>query len=174
MVKLIDSLSEKGAVGSSELAEILPLMVRVVPEIDSAAQKLEFRPTSGEHSRFEVFFYALTGDEELERFSNINPKIVLRTEDLLDNTGISGELKNKGILVFPSREYSQEVALATPKNGSKPAVLYLGDQIVIDQSIQERHITLDVAGVSQGRLPILSIPQRILIPRRLMKRQPSL
>ncbi|GEM_PF-4654273 len=170
MKQVVDQLTRDGLIGCSELSEFLPWVIRVIPDIDGEVENLECKPACGELSRFGVFFHALANEDQLHRFPETKPKIVLKTSDLLDNTGISRELKDRGILVFPSREYSQEIALATPKNGSEPAALCLGDQIVVDQSIQERFITLDVAGVSQGRLPILSIPQRILISMDLIKK----
>jgi len=170
MKQIADQLTSDGLIDCSELSELLPWVIRVIPDIDGEVEKLECRPACGEFSRFGVFFHALANEDQLKRFPETKPKIVLRTSDLLDSTGISRELKDRGILVFPSRQYSQEIVLAVPQNGSRLEKLCLGDQIGIDKSIQERHITLDVAGTCQGRLPILSIPERILISMDLIKK----
>lgn len=170
MKKIVDQLTRNGLVGCSELSEILPWVIRVIPDIDVEVKKLECRPVCGEFSRFGVFFHALTNEDQVRGFPETKPKIILKTSDLLDSTGISRELKDRGILVFPSRQYSQEIVSVVPQNRSSLGYLCLGDQIGIDQSIQKGHITLDVAGVCQGRLPILSIPERILISMDLIKK----
>lgn len=170
MKQAVDKLIQCGSIGCSELSGLLPWVIRVIPDIYGEVKDLECKPAYGEHSRFGVFFYALADGDQLQRFPETKPRIILRTSDLLDNTGISVELKSQGVLVFPSKEYSREITLATPKNGSTAADLCFGDQVGIDQSIQKRHITLDVAGVFQDRLPILSIPERILISMDLIKK----
>jgi hypothetical protein len=167
MQHIVDRLTNIGSVKCDELAMLLPLVVRVIPEIDDLGGELECQPHDGEHSRYGVFFHALTSEEELNRFPDGKPKIVLSTQDLFNRTGISGELKSGGILVFPSSKYQNEISLV---GGADLGNCCLGEQIGVDRSIQEEHITLDLAGVDRGSLPILSIPQRILIPVGLMKR----
>jgi hypothetical protein len=171
MKDIVDRLTDIGSVDCSELSRILPLVVRVIPELNDAIRELECQPNSGEYSRYGVFFHALADEEELKRFSDRNPKIVLSTSDLFARTGISGDLKQGGVLVFPSQRYQTEITRILNKNGLKdPKDLCFGNQIGIDRIVQEKHITLDVAGACQGRLPILSIPQRILIAMDLIKK----
>ncbi|MBI5356083.1 hypothetical protein HZB78_00525 [Candidatus Collierbacteria bacterium] len=166
MKNIVDRLVNIGNINCDELADILPLVVRVIPEISSGSTELECQPHSGEHSRYGVFFHAITNESDLDRFSGDRQKIVLSTSDLFANTGISGELKSAGVLVFPSNKYQNELSRA----GGTGESHCLGEQIGVDRNIQEEHITIDLAGVAYGSFPILSIPQRILIPVGLMKR----
>ncbi len=166
MKSIVDRLVHIGNINCEKLANILPLVVRVIPEISSGSTELECQPHDGEHSRYGVFFHALADESDLDRFSGDRQKIVLSTSDLFANTGISGDLKSGGVLVFPSNKYQNEIARA----GGTGADHCLGEQIGVDRSIQEEHITIDLAGVAHGNFPILSIPQRILIPMSLMKK----
>lgn len=169
MKNIVDRLSHIGNINCEELAEILPLVVRVIPEISSGSAELECQPHSGEYSRFGVFFHAIADESDLKRFSDNKPKIVLATFDLFANTGISGELKSGGVLVFPSTQYQNIVGRAINESGVV-GNRCLGEQIEADRAVQEGHMTIDLAGVLQGSFPILSIPQRILVPISLMKK----
>lgn len=170
MKSIVDRLVDIGNIDCDELARLLPFAVRVIPELDGTTDELECQPHSGEHSRFGVFFHAIADEIDLKRFDDTRPKIVLSTSDLFSGTGISGELKEGGVLVFPSRQYQNEIGRAQNKVGTASGGHCLGEEIVADRCIQEEHITLDLAGVANGGLPILSIPQRILIPMPLIKR----
>ena len=170
MRNIVDRLVDIGNINCEELARILPFAVRVIPELDGTGEELECQPHDGEHSRFGVFFHAIADEGDFKRFPADKPKIVLATSDLFASTGISGELKEGGVLIFPSNRYQNEIRRAQNRAETAGGGRCLGEEIRADRRIQEEHITIDLAGVAHGNFPILSIPQRILIPMSLVKK----
>ena len=102
---------------------------------------------------------------DFKRFPADKPKIVLATSDLFASTlGISGELKEGGVLIFPSNRYQNEIRRAQNRAETAGGGRCLGEEIRADRRIQEEHITIDLLKGGSRQFPYFKYPSKDFDP----------
>lgn len=146
-----------------QFATCFPYVVRQILRLDTVPDVITCTPQSGEFHRFGVHFWAhpkVPDIDELKKNTN-SLNLIIQTSDLMKETDINEEIKDKGIVVASSRYHKQLFTDISER--ARELKLYGG--MDIEGYVTRNYMVLDYDAMRRDPYPIFSVPAALRIPK---------